>query len=137
MNRRERRASRAFVRTTSHVWHPIVRVDVDPVRFLQHAARTGDLRSCWHNNIYAIQVFARQTADGEALQLTINRHDNEEIEGWSDLQRIKNEVVGAHRVAIEIYPPESEVMDQANMRHLFVLPEGVEAPFTLRGGRWT
>lgn len=46
-------------------------------------------------------------------------------------------VVGPERVAVEIYPAESDVMDQANMRHLFVLPEGTPPPFSLRGGRWT
>lgn len=103
--------------------------------FARQRERVGDLESFWKNNIYSVQVYRRATARGVALQLAVRRHDEEPISGWDDLQIIKNEIAGADRVAIEVYPADAELMDQANMRHLFVLPEGVEAPFTLHG-RW-
>ena len=132
MNRATRRASLAHIRSTRDQWHPFELVtDIPAHRLAEHRARVGDLRACWRNNVFAVQAFAR---DG-ATHLAIRRHDGAEIGGWSDLQRIKNELAGPDRVAVEIYPRESELEDAANMRHLFVLPEGAEAPFTIRG-RW-
>jgi hypothetical protein len=136
MNRNQRRAGVAFARATRDEWHPFELVDdIDPRRLAMHIARTGDLRACYRNNVFSVQVFARATEQGEALHLAVRRHDGAEVRGWSDLQRIKNELVDPARTAVELYPPEAEVMDQANMRHIFVLPEGTPAPFSIRG-RW-
>ncbi len=48
---------------------------------------------------------------------------------WPEAQRIKNELAGAEATAIEVYPPQSEVIDQADMYHLWVLPGRL--PFSL------
>jgi hypothetical protein len=130
VNRRERRAGVAFARHTADEWHPFER----RAGAEASAAHIGDIRSCWLNNVYSVQVYARTMADGRvALQLAVRRHDGEDIRGWSVLQRIKNELVGQDRVAIEVYPREEDLIDDAPMRHLFVLPAGDEAPFTIRG----
>lgn len=50
---------------------------------------------------------------------------------WRDMQRVKNELAGEHRVGIEVFPPVAEVVDQANIYHLWVLPEGFRLPFSL------
>lgn len=42
---------------------------------------------------------------------------------WEELQRIKNECGFADQCAVEVYPPESDVVNVANMRHLWILPE--------------
>jgi hypothetical protein len=42
---------------------------------------------------------------------------------WDDLQRIKNEIGFSDKDCIELYPAESDVVNVANIRHLFVLPE--------------
>lgn len=137
MNRRERRAGLAFARATRGEWHPFERVDL-PADALRRAWEgTGDLVSAHRNNVFSVQIYLRARAGAlGVLHLAVRRHDGEEVRGWSDLQRIKNELCGEGCAALEVYPPDSEVVDQANMRHLFVLPEGEEAPFTIRG-RWT
>jgi hypothetical protein len=43
--------------------------------------------------------------------------------GWDDLQRLKRECGRGERWAVEIFPADSEVVNVANMRHLWVLPE--------------
>lgn len=48
---------------------------------------------------------------------------------WYEMQRIKNELFGAHSTGIEIYPPERDVTDGADMFHLWILPG--EIPFGL------
>ncbi|MGR9527665.1 DUF7694 domain-containing protein (plasmid) [Priestia megaterium] len=44
-------------------------------------------------------------------------------------QRIKNEIFGEEYTAIEVFPKESELVDEANMYHLWVLPKGMNLPF--------
>lgn len=142
MNRNERRAGLSFARRTANEWHPFELVPVattHPERWADMRANTGDLRQCWRNNVYSVQVYARTDSlhPGQlrALQLAVRRHDGDEVRGWSDLQRIKDEIAGPDRVAIEIYPPADSVVDNANMRHIFVLPAGTFAPFSIQG-RW-
>lgn len=138
MNRASRRAGIAAHRPGMRLpWQPFERVpeSENPALFAQQRERVGDLLTFWKNNLYSVQVYARTRAKGVVLHLAVRRHDEGEITGWDDLQRIKNELVGRSRVALEIYPHEDEVMNQSNMRHLFVLPEGAPAPFTIHG-RW-
>lgn len=49
---------------------------------------------------------------------------------WSEKQRIKNEIFGEDSVAIEVFPKESELVDCANMYHLWILHD-FEIPFGL------
>lgn len=48
---------------------------------------------------------------------------------WSEKQRIKDELIGPERLAVEVFPPRSELVDQADAYHLWVLPEGFTLPF--------
>lgn len=48
---------------------------------------------------------------------------------WPEMQRIKDEIAGQDATAVEVYPPHSEIVDQADMYHLWVLPEPL--PFSL------
>jgi hypothetical protein len=40
---------------------------------------------------------------------------------WPEMQRIKDELAGVDATAIEVYPPKAEVIDQADMFHIWVL----------------
>lgn len=73
----------------------------------------------------------RWTEWGAVLHLRVLRVDGRDGISWDDLQRIKNEIVGADRLAVEVYPPEAELVNEVNMRHLWVLPEGMALPFGL------
>lgn len=46
---------------------------------------------------------------------------------WDELQRVKREIGMGFAWAVEIYPPESQVVNVANMRHLWVYGLG-QAP---------
>lgn len=48
---------------------------------------------------------------------------------WSAKQRVKNELMGYSRVAVEVFPKSDELVDQADAYHLWVLPEGFRLPF--------
>ena len=48
---------------------------------------------------------------------------------WYEMQRIKDELFGATKTAVEIYPPSDDVVDGSDMFHLWILPG--EIPFGL------
>jgi hypothetical protein len=51
---------------------------------------------------------------------------------WPEMQRIKNELAGEAATAIEVYPPADQVVDEADMFHIWVLPGRL--PFGLHCG---
>jgi hypothetical protein len=44
-----------------------------------------------------------------------------EIDGWDTMQRIKNECGYGDFDAVEVYPRDADLVNVANMRHLWVL----------------
>ena len=61
--------------------------------------------------------------EGEYQHLKIRRYDGGEIVSpWDLLQLIKNEVAGEDAFAVEFYPPTAAVVNEANVRHLWIVP---------------
>lgn len=87
------------------------------------------------NNRYSVQFSEIATDIGLIVHLWIRRHDGDIARSWADLQQIKNELVGAERLAVEVFPPTKELVDQANMAHLWVYPVGYRLPFGLGSPR--
>lgn len=74
---------------------------------------------------YLVQVIA--APEPALVRLSVNRTGldarsdwNQNIP-WEDMQRIKAECGYAGHDAVEIYPREADVVNVANMRHLWVL----------------
>lgn len=42
---------------------------------------------------------------------------------WWEMQRIKCDLSGKQSTAVEVYPPSDQVVDGADMFHIWVLPE--------------
>ena len=40
---------------------------------------------------------------------------------WHEMQRIKNDLAGPDATAIEVYPPKTDMVDEADMFHIWVL----------------
>ncbi len=51
---------------------------------------------------------------------------------WAEKQRIKNEIFGEDRVAFEVFPKMDDLIDEANMYHMWVLPKGISLPVNLK-----
>ena len=83
------------------------------------------------NNVYAVMIARHRTAWGVVEQAQIARHDRVAKLPWTDLQRIKDDLFGPGRTAVEVFPPRSELVDQANAYHPWVLPLGFQLPFRL------
>lgn len=81
----------------------------------------------FRNNRYTVMVYANtQTTHGPAIQVLIQNHtDTPIINHWSEIQRIKNDLFGREAMAIEYFPPESELIDQHNIYWIFIFPDGV------------
>ncbi len=47
---------------------------------------------------------------------------------WHEMQRIKTELAGPDATGIEVYPPEREIVDQADMFHIWIVSD---LPFSL------
>lgn len=62
------------------------------------------------------------------LHIKVRRHDGKDGISWDDLQKIKNECAGEDSVAVEIYPKENDVVNETNMRHLWVMPIDFKLP---------
>lgn len=83
------------------------------------------LAEVWISRNYLVQIF---NEPGDIARLSINRSKTngqrwEDGLTWDELQAIKAEVGFARQCAVEVYPPDDDVVNVANMRHLWVLPE--------------
>jgi hypothetical protein len=82
------------------------------------------------------QVMLRD--DEGHIHLSIKRIDQQTIHDWRDLQRIKDELVGAECEAVELYPAASRVVDTANQYHLWAVRDvNFRFPLGFNQGRIT
>lgn len=51
---------------------------------------------------------------------------------WDEIQAIKDHF-WPNRIAIEVYPRNEDIVNVANMRWIWVLPESANLPFTIKG----
>lgn len=92
------------------------------------------LLEAWRSRDWLVQVFE----DGGTLRLSVCRtalapRGERWADGisWDDLQRLKRECGRGHLDAVEIYPADRDVVNVANMRHLWLVEPGV-LPFAWR-----
>lgn len=79
----------------------------------------------WRSRDYLVQIYAERN---DVIRLSISRTsmDGERWKdgiAWEDLQRLKSECGYGKYDAVEVFPADRDVVNVANMRHLWVLPE--------------
>lgn len=125
--------------TPPRQWLPLIRTDVvvDDAAYQQWAAVTDPGAQCWENPRYVVIATPADLVAGMAgpVHLSIRRRDRKAVHDWRDLQRIKNDVAGPEREAVELYPAEARMVDTANQYHLWVAPEGVQLEVGFAMGR--
>jgi hypothetical protein len=84
------------------------------------------------NGLFVVQVFAYQCEWGDCKRVMIRWNDARPDHDWAMFQRIKNELFGINRVALEVYPSECHKQDVANMYWLFVLPKEFNCPIEVK-----
>lgn len=55
---------------------------------------------------------------------------------WYEMQHMARIAWGSHAWAVEMFPPASELVDTANMRHLWLVPDSIEVPNLATGASW-
>jgi hypothetical protein len=93
-----------------------------------------EIRTVYANDLYAVLCRPVHTAWGKVHHLAIRTASNLEPP-WRDKQRIKNELFGAEFTAVEVMPPAGELVDEADMYHIWVLPTGMPLPFSIHDRR--
>lgn len=81
----------------------------------------------YRNNRYTVMINDfTETTKGNAIRAMVQTHDDRPIVNhWSEMQRIKNEIFGAEKIAIEYYPAESQKTDDFNIYWMWIFPDGV------------
>lgn len=116
----------AKVREAMHPkpWQPLREIESEKIieAHLRHGL-TADI-TIWVNDeyeVYAHEYLAKQ------VHLSIKRYDRSPHMPWRHLQQIKLEICGLESEAVELFPAESRLVDNANQRHLWVSLEPMEA----------
>lgn len=87
--------------------------------------KTPNLINVYRSRDYLVQKYK----EGEIIRLSMNRTSmktdgnwNENLQ-WEEIQNIKRELGFGDFYAIEIYPRDHDIVNVANMRHLWIMPK--------------
>jgi hypothetical protein len=86
------------------------------------------------NKTYLIEEFDRDSKWGKIRLISIRRNDSAPIYSWKEFWKIKNDICGKHRTAIQIFPAEADLVEAPYTYYLWVLPEDFQLPFGLHLG---
>jgi len=71
---------------------------------------------------HTVQVCECLAPWGWTFHLKVRRRDGKDGISWDTLQAIKNEMIGYEEIAVEVYPSQIDVVNDANIRHLWTVP---------------
>ena len=123
LNAKERRNAILFMESENKQFGSVLQL-VPPKAYA--GQRWAPLK-VWRSAEFFVREFS-PTPDG-VIRLSVNRTHVDPtslrwVDGisWDDLQRLKGEAGYADWEAVEVYPPSACVVNEANLRHLWVLP---------------
>lgn len=85
--------------------------------------RLGAPSQVFKNKEFLVQVFKDENSPTRLTINKIKRKGNNWVDGitWDQLMHIKRLIGYADKCAVEIYPPDKDIVNVANMRHLWVV----------------
>lgn len=101
-------------------------------RIPPHLVRPNGPQRVWRSQRLLVQGYDEPSMPSILIRLSINVADVDKNGewfaglGWDELQRIKRECGFGDFDAVEIFPRESQVVNVANMRHLWVYREPLQ-----------
>lgn len=126
MNRAERRRSSREIGKEG-LW----KRELSPKQLGQGTGWFGEMDKVFSNGKYVVMSRNVNTLWGVVEHVCMRNATSTDIP-WREKQRIKNELFGKEKVAVEVFPKESELVDEANMYHIWILPDKTILPFGLR-----
>lgn len=72
-----------------------------------------------------VQVLEVIAPWGFTRHMKVQRTDGQDGISWDQLQSLKDLYLGPDVLAVEIYPPACELVNELNMRHLWEVPAGI------------
>lgn len=78
----------------------------------------------YRNNKFLVQVFLENGITRISINRTMLEDDGihwKQGITWDEIQNIKNEIGFADKCFVELYPAEKDVVDVANIRHIFIM----------------
>ncbi len=138
-NRAARRA-KASVSRSLQATRPkrLTRIHESDERWNKGAGRPSSQRplEVWESQEFLVQIYALQNNECHDPRLSRRmtvcrvtmRPDGRWDDNitWDDLQRVKREVGYGDAYAIEVYPRDADVVNVANMRHLWLFAEPLD-----------
>ena len=82
----------------------------------------------------AIKLLDKYSTSYNGNHLRVARRDGRSGIPWEHLQTLKSYFAGTDAVAVEIYPPDDEVVNDTNMRHLWIV-DSIPVGCNLKDGR--
>ena len=86
-----------------------------------------EVRMACKNRVFSVLM---RPVDGKVVHLAVTSLSQQRPTWW-EMQRIKSELAGLSATGVEVYPPDDQIVDDAHMYHLWILPESL--PFILKG----
>lgn len=125
----DRSALMSHLRKRGETWPPHL-VEVPESEWPRPGLGREYPRALWRSRYYLAALYAVPAFMGvEVRRLTVNRvtlgRDGRWDAGipWEDLQLCKRETGHGDWYGVEIYPRDRDIVDVANMRHLWLLAE--------------
>ncbi|MBY5465240.1 DUF7694 domain-containing protein [Rhizobium leguminosarum] len=127
--RQQRRAARAFERRGLKGDWGLWRITNLPDGIPGGNGWCKEVRHVQANNLYVVLVRPFVDEQGNKVIHLAIRTASQLEPPWRDMQRIKNEICGEDSTAVQVMPPAAELVDEADMYHMWVLSGRL--PFTL------
>lgn len=91
----------------------------------------GPILRVWRSREFLVQEYAEESpvlVRLSVLRTTLDPKAGRWVDGitWDELQAIKSEIGYGGHDALELYPIDADVVNVANLRHLWVMREPVE-----------
>ena len=93
----------------------------------------SEVDEVWTNGTVVVLSRPVATSHGEVRHFAVRTALSNELP-WVAMQHIKDTLAGPERIAVEVCPRAQDIVDEADMYHLWVLPEGARLPFGLHPG---
>ena len=131
------RADRRWLKSQNKKW-PANPLALPPEQW-QHLDNNPENRiAVWRSRDYLIQIFREKN---DVIRLSVNRSvlrpDGlwEDCITWDELNWIKRKVGYGDRYGIEIFPPDQDIINVANMRHIWILPRPLDVGWKSKNTR--